>query len=381
MEKNRREDCFGGQERVAPFAPLGRPMRQGPPEALRLSDKEVVREALRAGDQKRAEDYLSLFHEMQAGLIEILFEFALEWSHTAADVIPEREREITAQAARLWTDAAVSLRTGEEAELALEDLRPTFATDAWTPKVAENFRAERSRGEKTIGAAVLARVGSMQARQLLQIRSGNLDEAAQSIESYWKYVAAAHDALVQCSQSYPAAVLKALGQEATERLLHDAFANCSFFEGLWNLPVVLSPKELAAFLAEHLRAHFSGPGRGGSVQIVEEEDRYRLVFDACGSGGAMRRRQREAGQETEVMPGASRATWNLPAAVPTYCAHCAFNELESMKRFGYPVLVTEFDPDPHKPCGWSVYKDPKLIPEGYFRRIGFERDPSRFKTR
>jgi hypothetical protein len=64
--------------------------------------------------------------------------------------------------------------------------------------------------------------------------------------------------------------------------------------------------------------------------------------------------------------------------VPGYCTHCAINELESMRRLGYPILVTEFESDPQKPCGWTVYKDPNLIPERYFTRLGFERDPSRF---
>jgi hypothetical protein len=35
--------------------------------------------------------------------------------------------------------------------------------------------------------------------------------------------------------------------------------------------------------------------------------------------------------------------------------------------------VTEFDPDPEKPCGWTVYKDPALIPERYFTRLGYKK--------
>ena len=60
--------------------------------------------------------------------------------------------------------------------------------------------------------------------------------------------------------------------------------------------------------------------------------------------------------------------------MPAYCAHCALNELESVKRFGHPLWVTEFDPDASKPCGWTVYKDPQAIPQRYFERLGVHRD-------
>jgi hypothetical protein len=123
-------------------------------------------------------------------------------------------------------------------------------------------------------------------------------------------------------------------------------------------------------LAEHLRGHFSGPGREGAVTIVEEADRYRLVFEPCGTGGAMRRRKVAALTNFRV---ASVATWQRTNEVPTYCAHCALNEVTSIRRLGYPAWVTEFDPDPEKPCGWTVYKDPALIPERYFTRLGYKK--------
>jgi hypothetical protein len=70
------------------------------------------------------------------------------------------------------------------------------------------------------------------------------------------------------------------------------------------------------------------------------------------------------------LPDASPETWNRAGQVPAYCAHCAKNEITSIRRFGFPAWVTEFDPDPRKPCGWTVYKDPKLIPARYYERLG-----------
>lgn len=126
-------------------------------------------------------------------------------------------------------------------------------------------------------------------------------------------------------------------------------------------------------LAEHLRFHFSGPGRDGTVQIIEEPDRIRLVFDACGSGGAMRRRLGHGKDGLAVMPEATGATWGLKGCVPGYCTHCAQNEIASVKRLGYPAWVTEFKEDPMQPCGWTIFKDPKSVPDHFFERLGLKR--------
>jgi hypothetical protein len=91
------------------------------------------------------------------------------------------------------------------------------------------------------------------------------------------------------------------------------------------------------------------------------------------------RTQIQNGKPTETLPEASPQTWSLKGKVPGYCSHCAASELESMRRLGYPVFVTEFNPDSKKPCGWTVYKDPDLIPEQYFKRLGFTKDPKTFK--
>jgi hypothetical protein len=153
-----------------------------------------------------------------------------------------------------------------------------------------------------------------------------------------------------------------------------SFKTVSAYEPFYRLIGRLSPDERAAFLAEHLRGHHSGEGRKGAVQIIEEPDRYRLIFDACGSGGAMRRKAATSPMPgLENYPDASAATWGLAGKVPAFCAHCAQNEIEMIRRYGYPAWVVNFDPDPMKPCGWTVYKNPDLIPEQYFDRVGMKK--------
>jgi len=81
----------------------------------------------------------------------------------------------------------------------------------------------------------------------------------------------------------------------------------------------------------------------------------------------------------ETLPEATPQSWGRKGEVPAYCSHCAVNELESMARLGYPLFITEFDPDPGKPCGWTLYKDPERIPEQYFARLGCTKDATRFR--
>ena len=46
------------------------------------------------------------------------------------------------------------------------------------------------------------------------------------------------------------------------------------------------------------------------------------------------------------------------------------NEMVPMDLGGHPLWITEYDPDPMKPCGWRFYKTAELIPEEYYTRLG-----------
>jgi hypothetical protein len=46
------------------------------------------------------------------------------------------------------------------------------------------------------------------------------------------------------------------------------------------------------------------------------------------------------------------------------------NEILPIEWGGYPLWVTDFDPDASKPCQWRFYKKPEQIPEEYWTRVG-----------
>jgi hypothetical protein len=369
-------DFFSGDERVRTFAPIGRMMRMGSPEALLVPDAARLREAIVAGDGERASAYAALLRREHGAIVSLLVEWALEMPRTLSLLVGAGgERPTTDRALAIFDD--LSRRDGiprpadggEAASRALVLARELFASV--DPDTAPAHRASVASGAAGPVQPLLDALAAHHDALDAGIAALDPSAAADALERAWDFARTAHDAAVHYTSAYPTAVLEVHGQPRCEELLRRSFESCSFFEGLWSAGL-LPPRELAAFLAEHLRSHFSGNEREGAARIVEDDDKVRLVLEPCGSGGALRRRAGRQG--IAVLPHASPATWGRAGEVPAYCAHCAFNELESIARFGYPLLVTEFDPDPAQPCGWTIYKRPEAIPERYFTRLGRKRE-------
>jgi hypothetical protein len=142
----------------------------------------------------------------------------------------------------------------------------------------------------------------------------------------------------------------------------------------------LTPMEFVQLRAESMRAHCSGPDGMGNLKITEEKDRFVITFDPCGSGGRMRRCGRmEAPYNFGKTKKAYPWSWDK-VGVPYYCLHCAiWSELLPIEWYGYPQRVTLFNEDPNAPCAWAIYKDPTLIPEQYFARVGKKKDISKMQ--
>jgi hypothetical protein len=133
--------------------------------------------------------------------------------------------------------------------------------------------------------------------------------------------------------------------------------------------------------AEAMRVHRSGVGERGNIKIWEEEDRYVMEFDPCGSGG----RQRRVGEIDGILPRTgepfnmgctSKAydwSWQKKG-VPYYCLHCCiWHEVMMIEQAGFPARITDYQDDPNQPCRWYFYKDPKNVPEEYYIRVGLKK--------
>lgn len=142
-------------------------------------------------------------------------------------------------------------------------------------------------------------------------------------------------------------------------------------------PWPISFELLLQVTAEALRGHLSGPGRRGTIELVEEADRIGFRFRPCGSGG--RNFDDTAGGQPEPAPFPVTEerhdwAWNLKG-VCLYCTHCcALSERNPIQLFGYPARVVEppfrNEIGSRTMCTWWVYKDPALIPDDVYRRTG-----------
>ena len=118
-------------------------------------------------------------------------------------------------------------------------------------------------------------------------------------------------------------------------------------------------KELLEISTEMHRGH------GGNLVVREEPDRYVVTLDPCGSGGRLRR-ARDVITTKRTYPWA----WSK-VGVPVYCTHCCvFWEVLPTEIRGHPARINLLGEKPQDPCVHLFYKQPELIPEEYFTRIG-----------
>ena len=359
---------------------FNRATRKGDYEELDIPDWQCVREALGAKDLDRAKAYATTLHHLYEGMILQGTEWNLSWVETLSKNVPiadERRTtlEVCDEIQRIALNAR-DLATHPE----VNECASFYNPENLKPGEVEIYRKNWLEGKPNAAHSILKPAHETFGKMRAALEKKDFHEAREHFDIYAEQMRVRHDFMIQFIASYPMAIARNFGQTLAEKVLHDSFATGIFYEAVWTIVVKMSPSQAAAFLAEHVRAHFSGPNRDGKVTIVEEHDRYRLVFDPCGSGQAMRLRAQELSKDgAGTLPEATAHTWFMKSKVPAYCSHCAVNELEGMRRLGYPIFTVEFDPDPKKPCGWTIYKDPDLIPESYFKRIGFKKDSSKFK--
>ncbi len=361
------EAVLAGESRMAWSHELRRPIRAGSLAALGTSDIEELNGYLAAGDPARSREMLDYLHNLFRGMLESYIEWIQNWHSFVATRQSVQDAQTVANRTAATYRETVDRCVIDDAavEMVLRAVHSVCPDDAAEPPPAsERGGALMSAFNRAYGAALDA----------LQRR--HFEEAASLVGQYVSWGRQYHDALVAYVGTYASSVTDTFGQPFAEEGLEKTLAACTYYEPWWQFIEALKPALRVLVLAEEFRGHFSGPGRNGSVEIVEEPDRYRLVFAPCGSGGALRRGSLGGG-ETATLGEPSPATWGRAGAVPAYCAHCALNERTSVARLGYPAWVTEFDPDPMRPCGWTIFKDPALIPEHYFVRIGIQK-PSSF---
>jgi hypothetical protein len=209
------------------------------------------------------------------------------------------------------------------------------------------------------------------------IDDGRLNEAKELARYIIPEGKALHDLMCDWVWDLLSQVAKRHGEQDMYESLRDSQSGWMLrrtWRGFLQLPV----EERVQLTAEIMRSHRCGPNQDGGIDVIEDDEKYSIRMDPCGSGGRMRRgdpvdgtgSRLEAPYNFGVTQEAHDWSWSKKG-VPYYCIHCAVNEAMPMEWGGHPLWVTGYDADAAKPCYWHFYKRADDIPEDYYTRQGF----------
>ena len=168
-------------------------------------------------------------------------------------------------------------------------------------------------------------------------------------------------------------MLKFIGDNMGEETLYESLRiSAEHWRDRYEKVPLLPPEERLQFWVEV-------PRGAGDVTIVEDEEKYTVNLEPCGSGGRLRLAEStgrvQLGRTLKAYPW----SWGQ-VNVPYWCCHCCvMNEILPIEWNGFPVRVTEYSDNAHGSCRVLIYKDASLIPDYCFERVGKKKDPSKFK--
>jgi len=116
----------------------------------------------------------------------------------------------------------------------------------------------------------------------------------------------------------------------------------------------------------------------GAFKLEEDEEKFIMTQQPCGSGGQLVNRQVYDGIYGERRyQGKGHCTFGQEG-LPLYCGHCVWGHMVlPMKYAGEPLWVHDYEnPFPKKPgdpCTHYFYKDPSKIPAKYYEMVGMKK--------
>lgn len=227
-----------------------------------------------------------------------------------------------------------------------------------------------------------ADLGTPTAKLIVEaIDAGDLEGARRLAQAAQDETKSLHD--LMCDWVWD--LLTQVGQRFGESAVHDVLRSSQstwMMRRTWRAFLKLPVDKRVALTAEVMRSHRCGPDQDGTIDVIDEGDRYAIVMDPCGSGGRMRRGDPVDGTPSRlgkpydfgVTETATPESWSKNG-VPYYCLHCCQNERLPTEWGGHPLWVTGYDPDASRPCAWYFYKRAEDIPAHFYERIGFAKPP------
>lgn len=331
---------------VVAFEPsLGRNTRAGDWEQLAQG---TFRAATRAFEQGQ--------HEQAADLLEVSILEA------------EELRDVYAR----WPDDTAAWIRQHGASQADLDTEISRLTSVIGPRAMAGIEAEWSDFTAAVASASsLCRAADRQA-----------PSAIETVRCLWMAV---HDRAVDRVSGLIDIAVRLVGEEHLgalwDHLMNDWYAAHEQRYDQRNQDWAESARQLMVAIVDGFHAHLTGPDRSGDIEIIHERDRVGFRFAPCGSGGRSLAAGITGGRPRAATPYGFAVTttqhdwaWNT-VGICSYCVHCCqLNEVMPIDRLGYPTRVIDAPTWPNEAdnpsCTWWVYRDPSLVPDAVYQRVG-----------
>lgn len=251
------------------------------------------------------------------------------------------------------TERALGLCAGLSKEFVLVHKGLRQVLELLLPFVEETFRHGQARLATDIEEAV---------------RAGEAARALELLEIKRRQHLVVHDLFLHFWTQLMGWALEFFGDEKLYEM-HRSLAEAlrPAFER-WESMAVEDFVRASAFL---LKSHM------GQLTVEEDEEKFTLRQDPCGSGGRMLRQGAyDPPRSYKRIPKAQPMTFQRKN-FPIYCSHCAvWNNITAIEWFGHPQWVHQPPQGPQDPCIIYIYKNPKDIPEAHYRLLGQHKRPS-----
>ena len=165
------------------------------------------------------------------------------------------------------------------------------------------------------------------------IDAGRLEEAKQLTRTAHDEFKSLHDLYCDWMWDMLSNIAKRFGEAEVYTMLR-ATQDKWMLRRTWKAFRNMAIKTQVDLTAEMMRAHRCGPEQDGEISVTEDEEKFTIVMDPCGSGGRMRRGDTKDGTPSRRGPpydfGVTKEAhpWSWGRKdVPYYCTHCAVNEI------------------------------------------------------
>ncbi|MBI2831672.1 MAG: hypothetical protein HYX79_05395 [Chloroflexi bacterium] len=196
------------------------------------------------------------------------------------------------------------------------------------------------------------------------IQSGKTDDALRFMEQGLNLSTKQQDSLVSFV-GMAVTHLAGCGEERLEKLYRERYTPRA---KEWIATTPGAKESLEKFVSHMANPHTK-------IVITEEPGRYVMSLDPCRTGGRLRRGLCAGlSDSADFKIGATKRAWPWSwgkTGVCYYCVHsCLLFEIIPIELRGYPIAVINYADKPEDPCVFYFYKQPELIPEEYFTRVG-----------